>query len=569
MSDSATTLNSSFIRRATARPNSLTLGRRRDLPRASSFGGRAFARSRRRPLGPWAVALLLFLGPFLSLGATGSAQAGPAQAPNLEGAYIIGNGTALAIVGYVGWANVWTSAPNGTQIYSQAAYLSFFNLRNYNETVHVDVRQSTGYVDNISVALGAISESDITLNLPNNPSWTQTTLYFNGVPYWQGQFATPVSLFPSYIGNIGGLDLFALGIVSFMVINVVGGFTLGRWAMRRAIWAPRFSLLIWGHVIIVAIAGAVLLDYQQIDATFAGWSPLLYPWATFPMSFLTSLSYFNRSQQIQIEQGVVTTEGGLGVRLTNVRVGRLADGRLAFVGGSWGDFWARFWRHYAICDDAKDGTPRPLLVPVSTMPSPTAGARSRSRMRKLARLRRPSVSEALTNFPVVNPTTDIAFKAFAKTSEPVVIGFPRLSIHKTVTLPPKIATLPTSQGGTSTVVIPERTVRKLTWPHYVASPIDTRVELEDRHYWPAAAVWANFATTRDMGRQLSKESARVATLEAHIEERVQDELYSKLRNIAALRNRASSGISEEEAAATVGQLDLLLSSKNAAKKVSE
>lgn len=498
------------------------------------------------------LALVLVAG---ALGPAGGATGGPAQAPNLQGAFIVGNGAALAMVGYVGWANVWTPAGNGSQIYSQAVYIYFFNLHGFNETLDIGVRQSTGYEQNETVVLPGVSQVSVTLQVPPDANWVTTVLSFDGVDYWVGQMATPVSLFPSFLVNLGGTDLFALAIVSFMLVVVVGAFAAGRWAIKRAIWAPRFSLLIWGHVVLAAIAGAVFVDFQAIDSFFAGWSPLVYPWLVFPLAFTTALSYFNRSHKVELLQGLVTGSGEMGYRRTEVRVGRLPDGRLALVGESWGQFWARFWRHYPIIDDGKEDHARPFLAPVVTAVSPTANPRARMKSRKRALVQRPTAADALTAFPVLNPTTDVAYVGWVAGSEPIRVEWPRLSVHKVVTLPPRY--VPSARDGAGPVLLPERKARRLTWPHYVDPARAPIVELEDRHYAPAAAVWAGFATIRDLGRVSSKLALRVEALAARTEQTIQDEVYSRLRTHYALVGRATSGISDEEAAESVRRVNEL------------
>lgn len=511
----------------------------------------------------WALALAIVAGPFAL---AGGAHASSANVPTLQGAFIIGNGTALAIVGYVGFANTWTQAGNGTQVYAGALDVVFFNLRPFPTVVTVVVRQDSGYNATTHVPVGAVSEQDQTIALPEDTHWRSTTIYFDGEAGWNGNVATPVSLLPNYILNVGGLDLFALTLVSFMLITSVGGYSLGRWAMTRAIYAPKFSLLIWGHVVIVAIAAAVFLDYQAVDAVFAGWSPLAYPWLAFPLTFLTALSTYNRGHRVLVTQGIATPSGELGHRLTFARIGRNADGKLAWVGESWGQFWARFWGHMPLVDDGDDASPKPFLAPVEMGASPTETPRARAKARQRAAVAVPSTSEALTRFPVVNPTSDIAYVAYGRSSEPIAFEFPRLVSHRLVRVAARVANLPAAGGPpVPTIVEPEHYERRLTWPHYEIPSGKSRVELEDRHYQPAAAVWAGFASIRDLGRALSKYGAQVQALTAALENRVQDEVYTKLRTHYALVGRSSSGITELEAQELTGKLPSLLSPKDRAR----
>lgn len=509
---------------------------------------------RREPTaGAVRVLLVLAVLGMVAMPFLGAASAAPANAPSLEGAYIVGDGAALVEEGYTGWADVWTPVgDNGTQTYTQAFYFAIFDLRQTPSVVTVTVLQGDGPNRTVAVSqtlqVPAVSEVGDTITLPANPAWTTTTFVIDGEATWSGPVATPVSFLPSYIANVGGLDLMALTIVSFMAITAAGGFATARWAMRRAVWAPKFSLIIWGHVIIACIAGVVFLDFQAIDSTFAGWSPLVYPWVVFPMFFATGLSYFNRAPKVEILRGVATNTGEMGYERTVVRAGELEDGRSVFIDESWGGFWARFWGHHIVFDDAKENRAPPLLLPTLNRPSPTAAKGKRSQ--RNAQYAYPIGPSRLFAFRVPNPQRDdVAYIAWAKTGEPVRIVRPKLTWHRNVTQPARLREAIDAEGRPVTIVVrPERVVRRLSLPHYEEGSSATDL-LEDRHYQFAAAVWANFAGVRDLGRVVSKLGSELAMLKAAFHNRVQDELYTKLRTHYALVGRATSGVSDEEASA--------------------
>jgi hypothetical protein len=500
------------------------------------------------------LVVLLLCAP---LGLAGTARAAPANAPNLTGAYVIGGGAALAVVGYVGWANVFTPVSNGTQVYANAFYIAFFNLRNSTTTVSIDVEQNGNFVSNTSLTLPPVSQSDATITLPSNTNWVQTDFILDGEHTWNGPVATPISFLPNYILNVGGLDLLALTIVSFGVLVGGLGYWLARLSMKRAVWAPSFRLIVWGHVVLAIIAGAVFLDFQAVDTLFAGWSPIVYPWLVLPLVYLSALSTYNRAPKLEIVQGVRDAQGGIGIRRTIVRVGPLEDGRTVVVGGGWGQFLARIRGHYPIIDDAKEGTEPPLFQTVENMPSPTDTPRQRIKARRVKRY--PMGPSRITAFRVLNPQEDdVAFYAWTKTSEPVRLEYPHLSIHRTTLRKKKV--VQTTPTGIPVVTEQERPVEVLTWPHYVDPARSPIVELHDRHYLPADAVWAGFASIQDLGRTVSNLGGRLAILEASIHQRVQDELYSKLRTLRGLIGRATSGASDEEAAQVAATLQGLLKS---------
>lgn len=535
--------------------------------RASRTARRRHERGRPRSVGagPWlgraslcAAVVLLVGAPLFPIGT--AAAAPPAGAPSLQGAYIINDGQALVEVGYIGLFDVWTSVGNNSQVYSQAFYLVFFNLHTTGTNVSIGVYQSGGWVLNTSVFIPAISQAATTLTLPANPKWVDTTLYFEGTPYWAGQVATPISFLPNYILDVGGLDAFALAIVYTTSFLAVGALLLAKWMMKRAAWAPPVRLAIWGHVVCGIIAGAILLDFQQIDQTFAGWSPLVYPFAIFPLLWSTFLSHFNRAQTVEVVEGTRTPQGDFGVLREELRIARLPNGRLIWVSATWGQFWARFWGHYAYVD-TDDGTKaKPWLAPVLNRFSPTDSPRARRRAAKQAGLP-PLASDALTRFPVLNDAGagSINYFAFGK-GGPTEPEYPKLVFHRTVEIVTDAVTAPNPNGGPPLVVTPEKRVskRKVAWPHYTTPTKATARGLEDTHFIPAALVIFRFANARDLGRLLSKTGEALAQVMNSVENRVQDEVFSRLRSVYTLTGRSTAGLTDEDARAADAELPDLL-----------
>ena len=485
-----------------------------------------------------------------------------AGAPTLQGYYIVGHGAALVAIGYVGWADVWTGAGNGSQVFSSAFYLALFNLKLTNVSVPLAVRERGSVVYNGSVVINPLSQNVVTIPLPSITAWTTVTIYFFGVPTWTGQVATPISLLPNYILNVGGLDLFAIGLVSFSLIMITVGVTVGRWTMRRAVFAPKFTALIWFHVVLLAILGFVVVDFQFVDATFAGLSPLVYPLILLPMAFFWALSLFNRAPLVQIQNTLLTGADEMGFLLTELRVGRLPNGKLVPIGDGFKQYFARFCGHNAAPFDSGDPTkPRAWLAPAAYALSPTASVRERIKARKQSHLPRPDTAEALLKYPVLNAPIGkdaVAFIAFGKGPEAPEIAFPYLTVHR---IHDVVHDAERSADGT--IVKPAWTEkkRKLSLPHYVDPDPSKPPELEDHQFETAYAVWSRYAAIRDLGRLYSKICHAFAALSASVESRINDETYSQLRTHYALVGRVSSGITEEEAEARSGALAGLLAPK--------
>ena len=495
------------------------------------------------------VAVVVFLS--VGLFPAGPVRGVPAGAPSLLQYFIVGNGAALVAVGYVGWLNSWVAAPNGSSVFAPAFYIVLFNLRATNSTVTILATQGSSHVASDTIVVPALSSVPDTVSLPQNTAWTGTTLYFDGVPYWSGQTATPISLLPNYILNVGGLDLFALVIVYMGMLYAGAGWWAGKRAMKRAGWAPHVSVLAWGHVAIGLIAGALVFDYQFVDQTFAGFSPVVYPLVALPIAFLTSLSYFNRAESVEILAGTTVASGEMGWHRTSIRIARIG-GRLAFILGSWGAFWARYWRHQAWAESDEPNRPKPWLAPVLNHPSPTdadvTDVRRRAKAKRAAARSPLSSADALTRFPVIDPDdrNEVHYLAFAKSDVIPKIRGPRLSFTKLEHRDAEYRADPS--GGPPIVVKRARDKRRLTWPHYIDPPPNEVVDLEDIHFAPAAAVWAGFASIRDLGRVNSKNAHVAEILSASFENRIQDEVHANLRARYALIRRATSGITESEAA---------------------
>lgn len=539
--------------RTTARGDaSEAMNRRRRLRAVGPRGRRALA---------LAVAFLA-LAPLASALSTGTAAAAPPNAPTLSGYYIVGNGSALVAVGSLGLLDVWNPAgANGTQVYSTAFYLVFFNLHPFNTTVAVALHESNGYRYTTSVVVPALSSISLQVSLSLVTTWLHATLYFAGVPYWSGPVAVPVSALQTYLPNVGGLDLFALVLVSLTLLGVFGTVVVARAATRRAVWAPRFSALVWGHVVLALIATLVFLDYQFVDSVFAGWSPLVYPLVVDPMVFLWALSLFNSGERVQVQQGTRTEEGGLGLYVTELTVGRVPDGRpnagkLVWVDESWPGFWARYWGHFVLVETSGEERLKPWLAPVTHLMSPTSARRSRRKARRMAAAQFPTTANALTRFPVVHTKRKrFAYLAWGAADALPDVRFPYLSVHR-----PKSREV-VVRGPDGTSHVETKTWVGLAWPHYVDQTQPSPLALETEHYEPAAAVWYHFADVRDLGRAYQKISRAFDALSQSVENVIQDRVNTKLRTRYALVGRATSGMSYEEAARAAGEVDALLDEK--------
>lgn len=465
----------------------------------------------------------------------GGSQATLYGEPDLSSIYVVGHGQAAVAIGYVGWGGAWTAAPNGSQLYAGQIQLTAVSLLSYNSTFTFDLYVATHGWVNDSIVLAPVSATDISVNLPADPNWRAVVLVMDGTS-WDGQVATPISLLPNSISDVGGLDILALGIISEMVLVCAAATALGAWVQRRALYAPKFSLLVWGHVIIIAIAAAVLLDFEAVDRTFAGWSPLVYAFAIGPVWFLFILSYFNRAEKAEILQGVARPGGRFHYRRWLVREGDLPNGARVAIKEGWGQWFARARGHHVVLDDGDPSHPAPWSATVEKIRSPTDTKTYDDRLggRGAGRAR------AVDDFRVVNPQEDgVALIQHTDTSEPMEVNWPRLVWKRAKEVPAKVA--PSGQ-----VLVPAHTKMVWTWPHFTEGSVGA-LRLADEHYAPAAAVSAHWASQRDLARAFAKVSTDLWVLKANFDAKVQDRVESILTAYQSVVGRPRFDMTDGEA----------------------
>lgn len=491
-----------------------------------------------------AVAVVLMVGLPLG-GSIGVASAAPVSAssnsgltadtgltgtPALPTGYLVDSGAALVFVGAESWTAVWASAGNGSQVYSNALLLIAYDLRPTTFDLVVNAYQGGhGWVSNQSVLLLSLTETVITVNFVSDPNWQNVVLDIGGTPaqggaVWVGQIATPISLLPPNVLNVGGLDILALGIISEGLVCFAGMTGLARILQRKARWAPKFSLLIWGHVIVVGIAAAVVLDYEWVDRTFAGWSPLVYAFACCPMMFLSALSWFNHADKAELLQRVARPQGKVLYRRWLLRFSVLPDGRTVLIDERWRGWLARVCGHHVVIDKGDEFSPVPFEGEVANMRSPTHSE---------------SHHTIADRFRVANPQEDeVALLWWTETGDPVMVKWPHLTIHRMKPVAAKLS----PEGA---VLVPAHEEKRLSLPHYTEAEVELARALED--YNAVEAVSARWANIRDLGRVLSKVKTALYALKAQFSAQVEAEVESRLVAYYSLIGKTTNDLTDEEA----------------------
>jgi len=438
--------------RARARPTA-PLGRHR-----ARRHGRSLARSRRRESfgrGFLLLAVVLFVVVALVPAPLAAAPVSPATAPSpatvvpASGSVIIYN-VAVVQVGYLQWTSLWYQLNNGSQTFTQAFNLFVIGLGN--TTVRIGIWEGGSWYSNTTFAVTVGAQFYVSVPVAPNPSWTTVRIYMNGVNQWSGQIAVPLSLIPLTGYNIGGLDILVLGALSFMLVGIFCALLAAAGLMRRVLLAPSFNLLIWGHVIILACLGTVLLNFQTVNNVTAGWSPLLYPFLLAPMAFFAMLSVFNKADRVEVLQLLARADGKVGFRRWEILMGvRLRTGEKVIMRRTWGDFWARVWGHFIVIASADPLAPEPFYAEVSA-----------------ASLNFPvPMRSSPAHWPVYDDRPrrrQIAGLMWSLSDKPVVVNWFHLTIHR-------VKTRPEWERADGTKV-PAHSYLGLTWPHYVGGTVE-------------------------------------------------------------------------------------------------
>lgn len=472
----------------------------------------------------------------------------PAQAPSFAGAFIIDHGRVFAWLGYGGFFNLWYGVGyNGSEVYADSLWLLLYNLVDVNLTFPVDIRESGLGWENQTVAIPARGYEGVNLPLLASLRWTSTLVDLDGTK-WSGYVSTPASLLPLNSLNLGGLDLLVMGVLSESLIF----FGLASWAaqrvMRKAKFAPPFRLIIWGHVFLGSVFLLILADYQFIDQTFAGWSPLLYIFPLVALWFLANLSPHNRSWKREALQLVGQPNEGLSFRRYLLRLIENPSGDVCAAREGWSDLWARYWGHYVVLSK-KTPDPKakaPFIAPVENLLSPT-GTRFRDRKWSLFGGRhRVAKTES---FAVQNPQDDdVDSIVFVKPGLPLAFSWPRLVWSKTVELP-------AVYNDDGVVIKDPRVVRKWSFPHYEGGSAEA-IDFEEIHYkYGLVAAAAQWLSTADLSRMLGESEMARWLMDANRETTVRAEVDSVLRAYFSFVGRTWADISEEEASQEATQGD--------------
>lgn len=460
----------------------------------------------------------------------------------LDSAFVI-DGKALVIVNQPSWTGYFEPAANDSHIYAASLYLQGYDLLNVNVTLKIalwEQGQGNGWIGNQSVLLIPHTETDVTVTLKSDANWLTARLYLGGSKiYWTGKVATPISLLPPSVLNMGGLDLLGLTILYEGVATLMLCMVAARRVQRKTIWAPRFSMPVIGHVVLAGVLAAVIFDYQWINVTFAGWSPLVYCLGVAPLAFMWSLSLFNKGRRVEIRQTLIRqSESGLATRRWIIRIAEMSGVGTILIIEDWLDWLARLCGVYTVLkpEGGKDELPPFEAAILGRTKSPTKSATMNGATMK---------PRALTDFPIINPQEDeLTATLFTRSGAPLKVTRARLTIHRTVTLPARM-----DKDGTT--VIPAHDVTRLAFPHFTTPKAEW--DLHSIHYRWVQLWLAELAETEDITEAFEDAQSELFLLHSHMDREIERRVARRLAALKSVRLRSTDPLEAAEAAALARQ----------------
>ena len=501
------------------------------------------------------VVLALVVLPVAGVG-VGGAKASSSPSSNLTpaaglpiefGGFLTSDHHYLVFAGVTSWGGTFQPIANNSQVYASTIELVVYSLLSVPTSMTIElVENGVASAQTASIA-PAGAPSVINVNVLPIHAWTNVELIIDNTPQ-TFSVAVPLSFLPSDIANVGGLDLIALAIISECLVALAIAVSLAYGFQRKALWAPKFSLLVWGHVILISLAAAILLDFQQVDELFAGWSPLFYAVFLFPIFFVFSLSFFNKARKVELLQARAPLAGRLSFHRWEFLLAKDLKGRWIIIGTRWGDWWARVFGHHVplTTTEATLDMPEPFMADIVNH-----RVLSRAQVERRVRNPTPEKSSGMDDFDVIpvtlsgRPETGSgrseppSMLMFTPVGKPVSAEFPRLSFHRDKLIPPRL------DRKTGEVIVPEHHARRLSLPHFTDGSADITLHLI--HFRSAVSVTSGWRNADSLALLLNDTQLDLEALKSHITETVSKLVKEQVLARESLLHRGEVDLPPEEA----------------------
>ena len=494
-----------------------------------------------------------FAFPLIAVAAVGLlvlGASGDARASGLPPIYGFPTNDGFALTFYQGLLQPYPITP-GTLVFGDEILVEFLNL-GLNRTITVTTFQagtSKGPPVWFNQTFGVTGRnvSIFSLNLPSVSDQRDTTMCVDG-GCEAFQHVTPVTLLPSGIFNVGGLDLLLLGITIEFGILIFPTVILARWLTRKALWSPKFRAWLWAPHVVAGFLILVVLDFQLFDALFGGLGFVLMPIVFDLLFFGWVLHLFNVARPVEVLRPDPQAGHRLRYNRWRIWVGEWPDGTKVLVGSRWRDWWARLFGHAPVLMPANvDGTKRgaPAEAPLLTYRTETRSEREDRRAKAMRRSfrQRPGRESPLDDFQVAGDAELQERDApkllyWTASDEWLNADMPHLSIHRTVRVPAKV-------NDAGNVVEPAHTVSKLAWPHYV-DPKAT-VGLAGIHYYDTPVAALGWIRAEKAYRRIEDLRAQNVALRTTTFIEADESAQVQVAEVFRLMERERMPLSDEEA----------------------
>jgi hypothetical protein len=413
--------------------------------------------------------LILTVGSLVALGLF--ASVGPAAAYGISAPFGFSTPTGSFVLPYYQALLDTPSIIAGGVVFGDTVYLEFLNSLG-NRTVVVSVVQGSGNDTafyNATFSAAAHNVTIWTLTLPSTTTAKTAKICLDGA-CMRFVHVTPLTLLPSGILNVGGLDILAFGLTAEFGLLLFPLTVAARALTRKALWTPKFKAWLVAPHIALGFLLLVAFDYQAFDTLFGGFEFVLIPVVFAFVYFLWVLHLFNVATPVEVLR--FDPQGGHRVRgfRSLFWVGKLHGSTVA-IGPRWRDWLARLFGHAPVVIPANvDGTKvgPPAVIPLTTVRTEATRERLDRRAKALRRAfrARGQKETPLDDFVLEVDRADIRERDpptllyFVDTDGWLELEYPHLTMHRVVRVPPKL------HPETGAVVEPATTRRKLTWPHY-------------------------------------------------------------------------------------------------------
>lgn len=400
----------------------------------------------------------------------------------------------------------------GSTVFGDTLYLEFLNALG-NRTVGLTTNQSMPGLSTIwqneSYSVPAHQLVVLTFVLPTSTEERNAQVCLDG-GCLTFLHVSPLTLIPSGILTVGGLDLLAFGLSAEFGL-LLFPLTVGARAFtRRVLWVPRFKAWLVAPHVAFFFTALVVFDYRAFDALFGGLGFVLIPVVFAMLYFLWVLHLFNVAEPVEVLRP--DPQGGHALRYYRWRifVGELPDGRRILIGTRWRDVLARFKGHAPtlVAADA-DGSLRgpPADAPVLTLRTETVGERKDRRAKELkARFRsRPGRRDVLDQFNVVGASgkaldpkeRDPPRRLYWVDSDDwLSTNMPYLSFHRVERIPE------VRDPTTGAVTRPATVKNRWAWPHYVVPSAEA--SLAGIHYYDVPVAALGWTTVEKLTRRMER-----------------------------------------------------------------